>query len=250
MNFKFKKVITSILSVLTMAILLPTNVNAEVKDSSDMKVTYSEKQITDMNKLYDMAKNGISDVETSNEKGIITSDKTGESMDVDAISTTQLLEVKQSKDVVSKTYVKTIFLDTDTIKNNSLRRDNKTESGWDKTGGVKATATVVYTTNSYGTYNTYIKVSSASGKWTISDGQILISNRKVVLNQSGTRPNGGMGIVQAQNKTPTSNSFSYNFPSSWYPVARELAGYVCGPGMSCTLKRGGSSWSFSYLLQP
>ncbi len=51
-----------------MTILLPASVNASEVENSSMKVTYSEKQVTDMNKLYDMAKNGITDVKSPNEK--------------------------------------------------------------------------------------------------------------------------------------------------------------------------------------
>lgn len=54
-----------------MTILLPTNASASKVEDSSMKVMYSEKQVTDMDKLYDMAKNGITDVKSSNEKGII-----------------------------------------------------------------------------------------------------------------------------------------------------------------------------------
>nr|SUY23074.1 Uncharacterised protein [Clostridioides difficile] len=43
-------------------------------------------------------------------KGIIKNARTGESIYVDSISTTQLLEVKQSKNLTSKIYSKTVFL--------------------------------------------------------------------------------------------------------------------------------------------
>lgn len=39
-----------------MTILLPTNASASKVEDSSMKVMYSEKQVTDMDKLYDMAK--------------------------------------------------------------------------------------------------------------------------------------------------------------------------------------------------
>ena len=110
MNYRLKKSVSTILSLLIMTILLPTNASASKVEDSSMKVMYSEKQVTDMDKLYDMAKNGITDVKSSNEKGIIKNARTGESIYVDSISTTQLLEVKQSKNLTSKIYSKTVFL--------------------------------------------------------------------------------------------------------------------------------------------
>ncbi|HHY0056085.1 hypothetical protein [Clostridioides difficile] len=68
MNYRLKKSVTTILSLLIMTILLPTNVSASKVEDSSMKVMYSEKQVTDMDKLYDMAKNGITDLKSSNEK--------------------------------------------------------------------------------------------------------------------------------------------------------------------------------------
>lgn len=248
MNSKLKKSVTSILSLLTMAILLPVNVNAEEKDSS-MKVTHSEKQVTDINKLYDMAKNGISDIESPNEKGIITSNETKESKYVDIISTTQLLEVKQSRSVMSKTYAKTIFLDTDSISKNNLRRDSSSKSKWDKTGGVKASATVVFTiSNGDGKFN-YVSISKVSGNWSIADGQIRVTNRKVSINQSGL-VSGGLGLMQQKKETPTSNSFSYNAPSNWKPVGIDSLSYYSGVELSTTLVRGGSSWGFTFFVAP
>ncbi|WP_227482661.1 hypothetical protein [Clostridioides sp. ES-S-0001-03] len=247
MNSRFKKSATSILSLLAMTILLPASVNASEVENSSMKVTYSEKQVTDMNKLYDMAKNGITDVKSPNEKGIIKNERTGESMYVDAISTTQLLEVKQSKDLTSKTYSKTVFLDTDTIK--PLRKASISEDGWDKTGGVKASGTVTYTISKGDGAFQYISVSKVSGNWSIADGQIRVTNRKVYINQTGFVSN-GLGIKQQQRKDPTSNSFSYNAPSSWKPVGRDSLQYNCGFESSSTLVRGGSSWSFNFIVQP
>ncbi|HFL3265034.1 TPA: hypothetical protein ACG3I4_000966 [Clostridioides difficile] len=56
MNYRLKKSVTTILSLLIMTILLPTNASASKVEDSSMKVMYSEKQVTDMDKLYDMAK--------------------------------------------------------------------------------------------------------------------------------------------------------------------------------------------------
>ncbi len=175
MNYRLKKSVTTILSLLIMTILLPTNASASKVEDSSMKVMYSEKQVTDMDKLYDMAKNGITDVKSSNEKGIIKNARTGESIYVDSISTTQLLEVKQSKNLTSKIYSKTVF-DTNTIK--PLRKASISEDGWDKTGGVKASGTVTYTISKGDGAFQYISVSKVSGNWSIADGQIRVTNRR------------------------------------------------------------------------
>ncbi|HBH0934439.1 TPA: hypothetical protein KR735_003949, partial [Clostridioides difficile] len=47
------------------------------------------------------------------------------------------------------------------------------------------------------------------------------------INQTGFISN-GLGIKQQQKKEPTSNSFSYNAPSSWKPVGRDSVQYNCG----------------------
>ncbi|WP_262744665.1 hypothetical protein [Clostridioides difficile] len=246
MNYRLKKSVTTILSLLIMTILLPTNVSASKVEDSSMKVIYSEKQVTDMDKLYNMAKNGITDVKSSNEKGIIKNARTGEFIYVDSISTTQLLEVKQPKNLTSKTYSKTVFFDTNTIK--PLRKASISEDGWDKTGGVKASGTVTYTISKGDGAFQYISVSKVYGNWSIADGQIRVTNRRVHINQTGFISN-GLGIKQQQKKEPTSNSFSYNAPSSWKPVGRDSVQYNCGFESIATLVRGGSSWAFNFIVQ-
>ncbi|RRG45258.1 hypothetical protein [Clostridioides difficile] len=69
------------------------------------------------------------------------------------------------------------------------------------------------------------------------------------INQTGFISN-GLGIKQQQKKEATSNSFSYNAPSSWKPVGRDSVQYNCGFELIATLVREGSSWAFNFIVQP
>jgi hypothetical protein len=70
------------------SLVLP--VNAEEKSGTgDKTLTYSEKQITDVDSLYNMAESGISDVaENSNDVATDTNPETGEEEFLETMSTT------------------------------------------------------------------------------------------------------------------------------------------------------------------
>ncbi|HBF4284572.1 TPA: hypothetical protein KSK04_000613 [Clostridioides difficile] len=83
----------------------------------------------------------------------------------------------------------------------------------------------------------------------MADSQFRVTNRRVHINQTGFISN-GLGIKQQQKKEPTSNSFSYNVPSSWKPVGRDSVQYNCGFESIATLVRRGNSRAFNFIVQP
>jgi len=163
------------------------------------KVIIEKKEITDVDKLFDRAKNGISDIKDKKDivpkaKGMAISKESGRSVNAHLLSTTQLLkEEKLSNGDIVTTYATTNFAllpesellnaAQDTI---SIASDaSYPNSAWDSTGGVKAYGTI-YWNWSYNGGITYASMSGQTntGGWTLTSGYSL-SNKKITYGQSG-----------------------------------------------------------------
>lgn len=211
-------------------------------------VTYSDKQITDVDTLYDMSESGISDVvENPNDVATVTNQDTGEKETLETMSTTQLIEIKQDRGTTEETYVKTTFLKPNEAESSSIKtRSSISDEKWDKTSGVKAYSTIKYTSSIGDGKFTYLKMSAVSGGWTIQDKQIQITGRYVKMNQYGRISGQQKGVTNTTSKNPTSNTFSYSAPSSWPAVGRGSIGSDFGVGTTANLKRATSKWDLTF----
>ncbi|GAA0220975.1 hypothetical protein [Metaclostridioides mangenotii] len=150
------------------SLILPVNAE-EISETGDKTRTYSEKQITDVESLYNMGESGISDVaENSNDVAKVINPETGEEEFLETMSTTQLVEVKQARNESEETYVKTTFIKEPEPESEVIQtRASKNEDAYDKTGGVRVYSTVTYTTSSGDGKFTYIKMTKMSGGFSI-----------------------------------------------------------------------------------
>lgn len=261
MKKKIKLFISTFLVFIISIIYFPfSNIYAITTNNesvSNEKILYSKKAITNEKILYERAKNGISDIPVEvSEDALLIDEKTGSKLDINTVSTTQLLEVKEVDNKTIRNYSKTVFLDNfDNASNNNNQiatfanipiSDDKT----DPSGSVTAYITLNIKTTSGGTntnpFSTYVQITSISIKWKRLDSTVTLSNRKLEYEQTGVAKNGGGGVVQRKTQNPTINSYTYEPPTSWKPVAKDSLGYLVGAQTTVTLKRGTShTWTLN-----
>ncbi|MDO0824869.1 hypothetical protein [Desulfosporosinus nitroreducens] len=223
-----------------------------VNTGSKSIVITENKQITDIDKLFDRAKKGISDIKDNDivpqAKGEAISKESGISIKAHLLSTTQLLKEEQlpGGDIV-KTYATTNFalvpesqlLDAA----QGIASDSSlTDSDWDKTDGVKAYGTIYWNYS----YNGGVKYASMAGQtnkggWSPLSGYSL-SKKKVTYGQSGMTASNG-AKTQSSSITPSALTWSYKVPSKWIPVKADSTSYM-GQSAYALVSRGSSSWGF------
>ncbi|MED3645609.1 hypothetical protein P4475_02005 [Halalkalibacterium halodurans] len=212
------------------------------------KVIYEAEEITDINELYERARNGISDEPIKNQNlpnWELTEKETEIRMnkhmsEIEEYATNQLLSVKKVGDVEVKEYAATVFADID-LKEHSFEENDSfvsilgstNRSKWDDSVSVRAYSTIYFTESTYRGMD-YVRLDKVTGGWQRSDTSVSLSNRKVVLGCSGT-PVGS----QTTTRNPTTNSFSYTTPSTWKRVTAVQS--IVGVNTTVTLKRGTSS---------
>lgn len=198
-------------------------------------VIYEAQVITDIDVLFDRAVNRVSDTADNFGKNLTMGITSNSSDSVDEVvkyySTAQKVrEVRRGNEVV-ETFNTTSF--------GVLSAGNKYQEKDDATYGVRAYSTISYDKVTSGIISSY-KLLTVSGGWTVFDSQLKLSDRKVTYGASGNSLNGGPYTTQASgNLFPTSNSFSYNAPTSWYYI--EDASKIFGMNSWVTIKRGTSS---------
>ncbi len=241
-----RKYLVLTLSIFMIGSLVPVSAE-ETSGAGDKTLTYSEKQITDVDSLYNMAESGISDVaENSNDVATVTNPETGEEEFLETMSTTQLVEVKQARNESEETYVKTTFIKEPEPESEVIQtRSSKNEGAYDKTGGVRAYSTVTYTTSSGDGKFTYIKMTKMSGGFSIKDSSIQITSRSVKMNQYGRLSGKQQGVTNTTSRKPINNTFGYSVPN-WPAVGRGSIGYDTGVGITGNLKRGTYKWSVNF----
>lgn len=87
----------------------------------------------------------------------------------------------------------------------------------------------------------HFDLTKVSGGWSYNGvGGYILSNRSYKVGQNGTG-SWGNPSKQLHSGAPTSNTFSYNVPTDWLPVA---ATTMAGAGVTTNIKitRSGSVW--------
>lgn len=194
-------------------------------------IVQKNQEVKDLNVLYQKAK------KNSKAKKLEQVDpNTGEKLSFEEFETSQLLQVAENDkgDRIETYAVTKLVVEADT---------SKSDSGWDSTLGVKAASTI-YLDKVYDSRNVlHYKFLSVNGTWSVYDSQYSLSNRQVTYGATGWS---SFGSTTGQNevKYPTSNSFSYSAPSTWYPSTTQ--GGPVGATMFVKITRGASSWNFSF----
>lgn len=238
-----KALFLSLVVLLSMSLVKPAGAS-EIKS----KLVYENEEISDLNVLYNRAIMNESEDKKFKGKGIrglevASNTKGNEKIKVKELETIQLLSVKEEGNSTVEEYAKTTFIVEENTNNNliimSTQSGNKTESTWDSSLGVRAYSTIYYSRTVIGGISR-AKLTSVSGGWAISDSQISLSNRKLVMGTSGW-PAGHQSVTH----NLSSNSWVYNAPSSWDYVSTE-AGNSIGATTTVTLKRGTSTWTLTH----
>ena len=116
-------------------------------------------------------------------------------------------------------------------------RASYTDEKWDNTTSVLFSMTVNYNKNS----SNYICLSNVSGSYSIKQSGVSVTNQSLQYVQN----NPYVGVNDYATRYPTSSSFSYNTGFSNY-VPDDNSTLSFGAVWNATIKRGGSSWSFSF----
>ncbi|MEK5645917.1 MULTISPECIES: hypothetical protein [Paenibacillus] len=242
------KIITRcMLTIFLLYLVFPLS-SSNASSSRGFLTTYSSQEIKDIDVLFERARSGISDIndnEISNSTVVIKNEKSGETKDAKAISTTQLLKIETKEGATKKSYSTTYF----TSGYNGSGHDDG--DLWDPSSyGVKAYSTLYWDFYYDNDGATYKDITSASGGWTISDSAYYLRNKTVRLFSYGSTPNHTSQTVDKSfNISDSTNTFSVTAPSEWQPVVITDKAYRnLGVSQSCTIYDGtdSSSWSFSY----
>lgn len=214
--------------------------------SLDGKIIYRADEITDIDLLFERAKNGVTDETDNNFKEHMSI--LGAVSDNDVIrhfSTTQkLLEVKKNNETIENFKIVSFVVVSENDDSGIIRPfGSKDEEQWDGTYGIRAYSTVYFTRSRNGNLYTYT-LDSVSGGWDNIDSQYRLSDRHVRYGVTGNRAGGGV-VVKHADKYPTGNSFSYDATSAMsYPVESKV---VMGLNSYITIKRGtDSTWELAH----
>lgn len=227
-------------------------------DLKEPKIIFEKNEIKDIDILYSMAKNNISDISASNmlNNDMIAAiyDDEGNRANLKSYRTAQILKQQIEKDGSITTEVaETSIIDlNDPVNQNAVTwtpgSGNKTNEDWDTSLSVKAYSTIYYkyvTPSSGGKIG--VLLTSATGGWTISDASVSISNRSVTLGCNGgvsAYSGGGTVANQTLQYYPSGNTFSYSTNFTKYVETDAFSTVGCNT--QCTLKRGTSStWTLS-----
>ncbi|WP_342436672.1 hypothetical protein NSS79_25570 [Paenibacillus sp. FSL L8-0436] len=241
-------------SVTSLSILLLVFGNVSYAETAalpdkDEVVLYEATPITDMEVLFERAKNGITDLPLSKSaeepsiKQILNNNKSQIQAEpeigvVEYFSTTQKVKAVKIDEKIVDTFSTTSFA--------ILADGSKNETKWDSSGGVVAYSTVNYDTLTQNNIKHY-KLVSVTGGWNIHDSSINLSNRTVTYGATGNSLGGGPYLSQIGGPHSISvNAFSFAAPTSWYYIAQPSS--TIGVTSQVTLSRNSSTWQLLFPL--
>ncbi|WP_159882904.1 hypothetical protein [Paenibacillus puerhi] len=238
-----KKLIRFTLATSLMLSSLPITSHAQTFPISDDVIIFSKPLITDLEQLYSSALQGKTDYSSPNVKGgaTYTDTTSGEQIEAEVASTTQLFQVKQNRQDNSETrrYVTTSFI-------GPLATSSGNKETWDGAYSTKAYTTLEWETKTKNNKE-YITIINASGGWT-KDSQVTLDNRSVRIGQTGTDENQTQVVqkIEFQNHQLTNNSFNYGVGTSWKPVRTGEVWTLVGVSMDVEIFRGTGSWKLNH----
>ncbi|MPM30096.1 hypothetical protein SDC9_76639 [bioreactor metagenome] len=142
--------------------------------------------------------------------------------------------------------VEDILLDILRTAMSAKASGSTTEEDTDSTYGVRGSVTVHYSRGMYGVYTTML-LTKVSGGYTILDRQLKVTRQSLSYGCLGITSAGWS--EQSGSANPTSSSWAYTTPSSWYPVLDETDFALIGANCTFTVQRAGSTntWDFSIV---
>ncbi|MGN7471701.1 hypothetical protein [Brevibacillus sp. SAFN-007a] len=246
--------IGSILIAILLTVSIGNVALAEDFGKAKEEVIFKANEINDLQVLFERAKAKKTDLKEVS-SGVATIFKDGGPIeDIPVYQTTQKIQsVKDLKtNNIKESYVTYVFYN---VPKEVLLEDSFTTYGqkgdekWDSSYSVQAYSTY-YFDRYYDQNNlAYKKLTSVSGGWNIDDSSVAITAREVWFGASGgsLQDNGTAGgsvIQESPHYKPTSNSFSYNAPTHWKPVADFAS--VVGVTTKASLKRNSSTWTLEF----
>ncbi|MDD6095167.1 MAG: hypothetical protein PUC29_05445 [Clostridia bacterium] len=93
-------------------------------------------------------------------------------------------------------------------------------------------------------YGIASKVTSVSGGYRIIDRSVSVIGQSLIYGSTGKSSSTGLMKTQNASATPTTSSWSYTAPTGWHYIV-ETATHNIGSSCEFTLKRAGSTWSFT-----
>ncbi len=241
---------TACLSIIVLLMLNASSFALAKENNKDIKeVTYYTEEITDLDLLLEMGKNGVTDKVNKgsiklekNMNGIISSNLNSSSstivtdlgIDIEHYSTTQKLKIFMNYEGIKVTE----YVTTDIILMRSSGGSDY-EYEYDGSYSVKAYSTVYWTENSSGD----TLITRTTGGWNVLDSQVRISNRHVKIGCSGLNPT-SLYVTQIMDEFPLS-SFDYITDSNWIHVTISDFSAI-GVTTWCNITRGTESWTFEF----
>lgn len=252
--------------MLIFTLFVGTNVAVadKIKADDEEILVFEASEITDQNILLERAKNGVNE-STSNPASVIALTKDNKSVDIDKIkvhATIQKLSTNKNLKTgkLTSQYKLVSFAD---IPLSVLSTDIDSSSGWDQTGGIRATCTIYFDEMTCGQVK-YIKMNSINGTWDRFDSSITWSNSKIgVFTQSTVAYSNcnvywqgvmtGYDEIKPSNGIPTSGTnysmtpFLNSQTDLYGKYMSNRTGVDNNQGnMKIDLSRSGSSWNFTF----
>lgn len=220
------------------------------QESVENEVVYEKKEIKDLNKLFDKAIKGETDLELpAASDGKLINKKTGEQKTFKTYKTTQLLKVeKNKKGNLKKKYVTTaftIFKLDDSDDNIVSTQEEEGVFGnpaeWDSTGHVRVWSKFYFVYGETDNGVQTVLVTRVEGGWDVYDNQYDIQNRHVQITCNGYMEGRISVSDQIEDKYPDWLDFHYYAPNDWDHVMTTLA-YQVGNVVECEVYRGSEHW--------
>lgn len=255
----FKKFI-SVISASILCLVVFSSIIVASPKADETQTIFEKPEITDLNKLYDNAKNGITDDSRHQVKAVLKNMNSNqkEEEQITTYSTTQLLKKqKLANGQEVNSYVTTNFAklsnqQIDKIKQESNYRTqgNMEDDKWDSSGGVQAYSTIYWTTYSSTRYPLVgaIEMNKVTGGVSNHDSRLTVNYGKVTMQQNGMSDVTGFGITgQVKPWTNSSLAYTYNRPTSWVRVQNYSSSTVGSTAeYIVTSTTQGNSWALHF----
>lgn len=198
------------------------------------EIVFEVEPITDVNKLFERAKKGESDLikEKIKPQSVLINLVTNEEVKLKTFITTQKIKKVKSRDNMETDYYMT------TVFAVSSWDDLNYEQAWDSTGGVRGYATVYWKEPYYQGFKQW-QITKADGGWNINDSTLTCTNRKVFIAENGWSDKLQNNYYQ---EYPYANvGFTFNYTPFFEPIrAADLN--AASVRTEATISRGSSSW--------
>lgn len=240
-----KSAIFTVLGLALLLLIFPGSVGASDKEANtEKKIIMQQEEITDLDVLYEKAKKEKKEKKEHlvNPKATLKGAKG--SMEIEALTTTQLLEVTEENGVKTETYAVSSFVEPleGDLEFTTQATGARSDYSYDDARAGRLNSTF-YFTNTTTAGQPAIKLQRAVASFTILDSSVSMTNRKMWLGASGYA-SGGYKTQVTSKYTVTGSSREVYAPSTWVAVATAPTKYF-GVNSSATMTRNGSSWSIN-----